>query len=74
MLGCDDNGSHAGFFGQCNDFVGIEFFRIELQGCISIPITENARKRLDLFAIAKFDWLSLIYTAIYGIKSEMDKH
>ena len=74
MLGGNDNGTHAGFLCQGYNFIGIEFYWIELQCCVSIPITEDAGKRLDLFAIAEGHRLAIIHATIDGIKSEVDKH
>ena len=74
MLGGNDNGTHACFFSQGNDFIGIELDRVELQSSIGIPIAEDTSKRLDLFAIAESDRFSVIYPSINGIKSEMDEH
>ena len=74
VLGGDDDGTHACFFGQGNNLISIELNWIKFQSCVSIPVAENTGKRLDLFAIAESDGLAVIYTSICGIKSEMDEH
>ena len=74
VLGGNHDGTHTGFLSQSHDFVGIEFHRVEFQGCIAIPVAEDTGKRLDLFAITECHRLTIVYATIYGVKTEMDKH
>ena len=74
MFGCEDDGTHSGFFSQGNDGVSMKKGRVETECRISIPVTEDAGKRLYLFTVSASDRLAFPYTAQFGIKSEMDKH
>ena len=74
VLGGKNNGAHSGFFGQRHNFVGIPFGWIKIFGRIGIPVAENSRKRLNLFAVTSRYRFSIIHTTVNGVKSEVDKH
>ena len=52
----------------------IEQGGIETQSGISIPITEDSRKRLDLFTVSSGDGAAFPYASQFGIKTEVDEH
>ena len=64
VLGGENDGAHAGFPGESYDAVGVPVYRIELPGCIGIPVAENSGKRLNLFAVTAGDRFVVVHTSV----------
>src|SRR5690554_640978 len=74
MLRGEDDRFHPGLLRQRHDRFRIPFLRIEPLRAVAVPIAEDTGKRLDLFTVPPHDRLPLIYSTIYRVEPEVDKH
>ena len=74
VLGRKHYGTHTSLLCQKSYCVSIKSGRVKILACSSIPIGEDAGKRLYLFTISLTYRFTVPYTPVIGIQTKMNEH